>query len=717
MFESKRKITRKTLILHPSKIFMKPNLVRLLALAAFTLTFISILSSSIFYPNTTSTIDETIFVVPTSPSQPTRQQLNKTPSSGHISTFTSSPPPSSSSFDPSLRGQFKLDIRTSETFLGTTVSYSDLIFNNFSTLCNHGPGSVRCSRRSLRSRSCCSCSWTPLARSCSGPFNQTNLQLMRRVLFSHYVHSPTSHQLPQLKQLGQFACPMFDKGTWNLPENFLDLSIEDAAKASLLASSVLFNHKSNKKDVSEGGIRSDDTSIRRDEIEEEKKNRKNIGPLLVWKLGRELRSIKSHTGVWIRSQNNITNTNKNNSDDSSVSNSSNGETSYSSQQQSSTTTINTSSFSSSVNSTKIPFKSPGMLIISGDSMIRQLFIRLIHAIRSKECKTENEMFRGGVFERYFHLSAGYVVTTKGDALELGLDSGCERIAREPFESTLVQGGGRVLLRICYVWDPKNDPREQGREGTISVISSLAKLTAVSGVIYWPTIHGCTTETGECGDANVSNAAAFHVFATAMQHHVPRVVVSSSVMRHWYPFYHWDKVKERNRQLKSYFPVNVFDRVKRFLDDDGILRHWRSSRRRREKWVKNYDNVMNELMVLHHNTVNLSKASAKDNLKEFADVDDTSTSSESVIDPIEQFLYFSTANGKFRFYDHGARHKQVAPRQCDHGHSMCMFWPHRVSRGRSREPVNGMSGICPNGSRCEDPWNFLFIHELLALLMA
>ena len=212
------------------------------------------------------------------------------------------------------------------------------------------------------------------------------------------------------------------------------------------------------------------------------------------------------------------------------------------------------------------------------------------------------MFRGGVFERYYHLSAGYVVTTKGDALELGFDSGCERIAREPFESTLVHGGGRVLLRICYVWDPKNDPAAVQQQpstvsdqiGTIAALTSLSKLTAISAVIYWPTIHGCTVPNGECADANVSNSAVFQVFAKAIKHHVPRVVVSSSVMRHWYPFYQWDLMKERNAQLKSYFPQNMFEKVKKFLDEDGILSHWRMSRYRRDRWIKNYDKTMIEL---------------------------------------------------------------------------------------------------------------------------
>ncbi len=500
---------------------------------------------------------------------------------------------------------------------GNAHSNSDTLFNATQTLCGAAPGFVHCPRGDAV-RSCC-CSWTPSALSCSGPFNASNHDLLARVVTSHFAHSPSARRLATPQQAAR-ACPWFDRGMWHLPQDFIDLDFDAAAAASARAAGGAVN-------VTPG------------DVAHEKRHRRNVGPLFVWRLARELRALARHV-----------------------------------------TPLNASASSGSAARTSgagggnaSEYASPGMLIISGDSIVRQVFARLVHAVRSRECSDEREMFRGGVFERYFHLSAAYVVTTRGDALALDWPA-CEVAAREPLHSSLVPGGGRVLLRVCYVWDNTADA-SAASFGTEFAIVHTAKHTPVAAVVYWPTMHHCNYAGGKCGDANVSNAAVLTVLASATRHGVPRVAVATTIERQWYPFYFSDMIAQRNAQLRALFGVDAWPRVRSRLDPN-VMARWR-------------------------------RAAGSNSSYDAA--------------PLERGLYRAMGGGatvgaRFRMYDFAVRHTAIAPRQCDHGHSMCMFWPLRLSAA-ARHVVNGISGICPNGSRCEDPWNFLVLHEALTLLFA
>jgi translation initiation factor 2 beta subunit (eIF-2beta)/eIF-5 len=584
------------------------------------------------------------------------------------------------------------DIRsTKEIILGHANSNAEFLFDDFSSFCTSGPGYIRCGTKALNETTstkneknqlgCCSCAWTPIQKSCSGAFNGSNTPLMQRVREAHYVSSPTSPRIPTLRQTAQ-ACPWFDGGRWNLPFNFLDLSFDEAAEASLKAGLSLRQQQSGMNN-----------KFSREEIENEKKYRSNLGPLLVWKLGRKLRELRSQK-VYLRARKNINNN-------------------------------NSSPEMEKMEEANAPpsdfYHSPGVLLFSGDSMIRQVFTRLIHAIRSRECKDENEMFRGGVFERYYHLSAGYVVTTSGDMLALEWEKGCERVAREPVASSFftTQIGNqtfirdnRVLLRICYIWDNKRDAsyQEYGTDFAVTKISEKLK-AQISAILFWPTMHHCNYAEGKCADANVSNAAVFTVIASATRNHVPRVIVASSIMRQWYPHYFSELIAERNAQLKAFFPFNMFSRVQKHLNADRIMNIWRRKRYRRD--------VKKKLAMILHNKTMWEEAMKIEREKEAQLYNNFLEDEPEEIE--RNSLYFAMSSGgagnRFRFYDFANRHAHMMPRQCDHGHSMCMFFPLRVHFGVSAWSVNGMSGVCPNGGRCEDPWNFLYMYEMLALLNA
>jgi len=90
------------------------------------------------------------------------------------------------------------------------------------------------------------------------------------------------------------------------------------------------------------------------------------------------------------------------------------------------------------------------ILFSGDSVTRQLFLRLVWMIRSPTPDSLPAEMNRTVAEHYFHSDATYVVTRDGDLLVPHYDHSNDTI---PACDAKLMSREDVLLAVCFVWDP------------------------------------------------------------------------------------------------------------------------------------------------------------------------------------------------------------------------------------------------------------------------
>lgn len=148
---------------------------------------------------------------------------------------------------------------------------------------------------------------------------------------------------------------------------------------------------------------------------------------------------------------------------------------------------------------------PPLLLFIGDSRARNMFQRFIMMVRSNQAGGANERDRSAVVDNYFHLNATYVVTEKGDEINiLPHGTGCDHQRMFPVSKKMNAGRDRIILAVCFIWCYRTLWARRWRDDFH--LSELVRSLQPDTVIWMPTLHDCV---GHRCDNN--SAFAGHVY--------------------------------------------------------------------------------------------------------------------------------------------------------------------------------------------------------------
>jgi hypothetical protein len=493
----------------------------------------------------------------------------------------------------------------------------------------------------------------PHPLSCVGNFINTSVDVLKEQVEKVGFIAPGS---------ADKACPWWDRGYWPraLPENFLELTEDQARRVATERTCQCPGRSKEQSNYDHG----------------------EIGLMYMWELATLTKKLRPMPKLSILSTAPVTQhpmwaPKKQNSNSSST-NSANASTSSSTAALPPQQRIHTKNAPG------------GVLIFAGDSMTRQLFSRMVHRIRSRECTSEAEFRRKAVFELQIHETAAYVATTLGDAFilapscEQGLDFLSTTLPPRKIvnkyqaplhgENETSSNNGhyihhKILFQACFVWD-NTDTSLQG------TVANLHKMRdRVAALLFVPQMWHCGTLSESCMSANQSSGAVMSVIGAAAHYSIPRVVVTTNVIRQTFFYYQMAKVKHRNRQMKQLFP---------FFPDEKNAPFVRSMMLPRNFAKHKYDDI---------------------------DPDEKDPSSWNA-GTIKEYPEFYWSN--VRLYDLGGRHALLAPEQCDVVHGMCMFLPARSpTRATSVRSLFG-GKMCPSAEygKCQDMSNFVLLEEIM-----
>jgi hypothetical protein len=140
------------------------------------------------------------------------------------------------------------------------------------------------------------------------------------------------------------------------------------------------------------------------------------------------------------------------------------------------------------------------MVIAGDSMARQLALRLVHMVRSG-LPGHSECQRPNVMEHYFHTDFTYIVSPAGDELIVQ-----HEMARKlPVKCRTDRNAVDALFRLCFVWDSYQSKYAPGRTADAALRYEPGIMVAL------PSYHWALNAKGAASQADDIHRQLHHVY--------------------------------------------------------------------------------------------------------------------------------------------------------------------------------------------------------------